>query len=300
MTECNSYDGGGASGISNSYASSLWVIDFLFTCAQYGAAGVNLHGGGNGNGYTPIADLNGYVTAARPEYYGILMFTLAGQGTLCTTQLSAGSLNITAYAVQAASGNYNVLLVNKELIQNLELTVQLPSPAQSANLIEMTQLSQGNATPDLTATQGVMIQGSSVTLGSPFVTGAGYTLTANGSQLNCYVPALSAVLIQIVPAPIGPTLVSVNLAGKQNATTILLGGTLQMTAYANYSDGTTTVLPDSHGNSVTGWNTSNHAIAKVSTLGHVTAIGLGTVLIQAMIGNLAANPCALTVVAAAH
>ena len=56
-------------------------------------------------GYTPIADSGGAVVEARPEYYGILLFTLAGQGTLYTTSLSGiGSLNITAYAVKTSSG----------------------------------------------------------------------------------------------------------------------------------------------------------------------------------------------------
>ena len=73
IAECNSFYAGGASGVSNSYASSLWVIDFLFNCAQGGALGVNLHGGGNGPGYTPIADWNGIIQGVRPEYYGILV-----------------------------------------------------------------------------------------------------------------------------------------------------------------------------------------------------------------------------------
>ena len=298
MTECNSYYDGGASGASNSYASSLWVIDFLFNCVQFGAAGANLHGGGNSDGYTPIADSDGVVMSVRPEYYGILFFTLAGPGTLYATQLSVGSLNITAYAVKAASGNLNLILVNKEQIQNLELTVQLPQSANSASLLEMTQLSEGAASPELTAIQGVMIQGASVSLGSAFSTGAGYTLTANGSQLNCYIPALSAVLIKIIPTPIGPNLVSAYLEAKGGATTIVLGGTLQFTVYGNYSDGSVAALPDAHGNTVTGWNTSNHAIAKISTLGHVTAMSLGQVNIEATVGNLAAHTYEVTVVAA--
>jgi hypothetical protein len=274
------------------------VIDFLFNCAQGGAVGVNLHGGGNSNGYTPIADWNGVVQGARPEYYGILFFTMAGPGTLCATQLSAGSLNATAYAVQAASGNLNLVIVNKDPVQNLQLTIQLPQSVASATLLEMTQLSGGAVTPQLTATSGVMIQGSAVNLGSPFVAGAPYTLTTDGSQLNCYVPALSAVLIQVVPVPPGPTLISVYLEGKQGATTIVLGGTLQFTAYGNYSDGSVGSLPDAYGNSVTLWNTSNHAIAKISTLGHATAMGVGTVNIEATVGTMMAGPCQVTVVAA--
>jgi Bacterial Ig-like domain (group 2) len=297
MSECNSFYASGASGVSNSYASSLWVIDFLFNCAQGGAVGTNLHGGGNSAGYTPIADWNGVVQDVRPEYYGILFFTLAGPGTLYTTQLSAGSLNVTAYAVLAPTGDLNLVIVNKDQIQNLQLTVQLPQSANSASLVEMTQLSQGATGPDLTAIQGVTIQGAGVNLGSPFSAGAAYTIITNGAQLNCYVPALSAVLIQIVP---GPTLVSAYLAGKGGATTIVLGGTLQFTAYGRYSDGSVGSLPDAHGNTVTGWNTSNHAVAKISTLGHATALSLGTVNIEATIGGLSASPCEVTVIAASH
>jgi hypothetical protein len=296
ITECNSFYAGGASGVSNSYAASLWVIDYLFNCAQAGAVGTNLHGGGNSDGYTPIADWNGVVTQVRPVYYGMLFFTLAGPGTLYATQLAAGSLNITAYAVEAPSGNLNLVIVNKDQIQNLQLTVKLPQSAKSASLLEMTQLSAGAASPDLTATQGVTIQGSTVNLGSTFSAGAGYSLIANGSQLNCYIPALSAVLIQIVPIPPGPTLISAYVAGKGGALTIVLGGTLQFIAYGNYSDGSVARLPDAHGNTVTAWNTSNHAVAKISSLGHATAISLGRVYIEATIGTLAASPCEMTVI----
>jgi hypothetical protein len=197
MSECNSFSNGGASGVSDSYASSLWVIDYLFNCAQGGAAGVNFHGGGDGPGYTPIADGAGSVVGARPEFYGILLFTLAGQGTLYTTQISAGSLNVTAYAVKRSSGGLNLVVVNKDLTQNLQLTAQLPESARSATLLEMTQLTSGNSAPDLTATSGVTIQGASVNTDGTFSPSASYTLNPSGSKLECYVPALSAVLIQI-------------------------------------------------------------------------------------------------------
>jgi hypothetical protein len=197
MSECNSFYNGGASGVSDSYASSLWVIDYLFNCAQGGASGVNFHGGGNGPGYTPIADNAGSVVGARPEFYGILLFTLAGQGTLYTTQLSAGSLNVTAYAVKESSGDLNLIVVNKDLTQNLQLTTQLPQSTSSATLLAMTQLTSGATTPDLSATSGVTIQGGSVNPDGTFSPAAAYTLEPSASQLTCYVPALSAVLIQI-------------------------------------------------------------------------------------------------------
>jgi hypothetical protein len=296
LSECNSFYASGASGVSNAYASALWVIDFLFNCAQGGSVGVNLHGGGNNPGYTPIADWNGVVQSVRPEYYGILLFTLAGPGTLYATQLSVGSLNATAYAVGAPSGDINLVLVNKDPLQNLQLTVQLPQPVRSATLVEMNQLSAGAASPSLTATQGITIQGSTVNLGSPFAAGAGYTLTATGSQLNCYVPALSAVLINIVP---GPTLVSVYVAAKGGATTIVQGQVLQYTTYGRYSDGSVAAMPDAYGNFVAGWNTTNHAMVKISGSGKATALTLGQVNIEATVGTITGTPCQVTVIAAA-
>jgi hypothetical protein len=197
MSECNSFYNGGASGVSDSYASSLWVIDYLFNCAQGGAVGVNFHGGGDGPGYTPIADSDGSVVEARPEFYGILLFTLAGPGTLYATQVNAGSLNVTAYAVKGSSGGFNLIIVNKDSTQNLQLSVQLPSSASSATLTEMTQLSSGATGPQLSATSGVAIQGASVNPDGSFSPAAAYTLTVSGSQLTCYVPALSAVLVEI-------------------------------------------------------------------------------------------------------
>lgn len=198
MSECNSYYNGGANGISDAYCSSLWVIDFLFDCALNGCTGTNFHGGGNGAGYTPIADSGGAVVEARPEYYGMLLFALAGQGTLYSTALAGiGSLNVTAYAVKTSSGGLNIILVNKDSAQNLKLTVTLPQNADSATLLEMTQLSAGANGPSLNATSGVSIQGASVGANGSFSPGTAYTLSPSGTELTCYVPYLSAVLIRV-------------------------------------------------------------------------------------------------------
>jgi hypothetical protein len=76
------------------------------------------------------------------------------------------------------------------------------------------------------------------------------------------------------------------------------GGTLQFTAYGTYSDGTVEELPDLQGNAVTLWNTSDHAVAKISSLGHVTAMGPGTANIVATVGTIMAAPWKVTVSAA--
>jgi hypothetical protein len=92
-----------------------------------------------------------------------------------------------------------------------------------------------------------------------------------------------------------PTIVSAYLVSKGEGHTIVLGRTLQFIAYATYSDGSVGALPDAYGNKVTLWNTSNHAVAKISSLGHATALGIGTVNIEGTIGTLKATPWTVTV-----
>ncbi len=191
MSETNSFYNGGASGVSDSYASSLWVIDHLATIALNGGSGVNMHGGGNGTGYTSIADSNGVVVGARPEFYGLLMFALMGQGSLLTTSVSAGSLNLTAYSVQPSGGGVNILLVNKDSTQNVQATIACGQGVKLATLLQMTG-------PGLSATSGVTIQGASVNLDGSFTPGAPYAATQiSGMMVTCYIPALSAVLLQV-------------------------------------------------------------------------------------------------------
>ena len=69
ITECNSCFGGGKDGVSNTFASALWVADFMLQVAAAGCIGVNLHGGGDGL-YTPIESIED-AQVLRPLYYGM-------------------------------------------------------------------------------------------------------------------------------------------------------------------------------------------------------------------------------------
>jgi hypothetical protein len=188
MTETNSYFNGGAPGVSNSYASALWVIDHLFNICHGGGAGANLHGGGDGPGYTPIADHNGAVTGARPSYYGMLLFTMAGEGTVLETAVSAGQLNVSAYALQRADGLLAIVVVNKEPKHSLKLSIDCGRSVKSALLL-------GMSGPSLDATSGVRLQDAEVHNDGSFSPKRPYTLTTSGNEVSAYVEPLGAVLI---------------------------------------------------------------------------------------------------------
>jgi hypothetical protein len=77
--------------------------------------------------------------------------------------------------------------------------------------------------------------------------------------------------------------------------TMTTGSTMQMVAQGTYSDGSTGTLPDTEGNAVTWWDTSDHAIAKISSQGKATAVGPGSVNLEAMVGSLKVTPWSVTV-----
>jgi vacuolar-type H+-ATPase subunit F/Vma7 len=185
--ETNNFYGGGVSGVSNAFGAALWTTDFLFQVAEGGAAGLCMHGGSN-NFYTPIVDNNGIVAGVSPEFYGMLLFTLAGTGQLRQTTISS-SLNATAYAV-ATSSALNVVIINKDSTQNLQATVDVNQSVSSATLLQMSNSS-------LTATTGTTIQGASVGSNNTFSPGTPYGLQISSGNISAYVPAGSAVLIQV-------------------------------------------------------------------------------------------------------
>ncbi len=118
ICETNSFSGGGKPGVSDTLASALWVLDFMFALASAGCAGVNMETGVNHRGfissYSPIGDdEHGHYTAT-PEFYGMLAFAQGGKGHLIASNLEAGSRNLKAYATQQGKDRVVFTLINKE------------------------------------------------------------------------------------------------------------------------------------------------------------------------------------------
>ena len=92
--ECNTFSGHGQSGVSDTLISGLWALDLMFENAIHGSSGVNFHGGETGMDgtkpfyYEPIMESNGAVVQVQPEYYGMLLMTLAGTGSAVSTTVS--------------------------------------------------------------------------------------------------------------------------------------------------------------------------------------------------------------------
>jgi hypothetical protein len=190
FSETNSYLYGGSPGVSDAYASALWVIDHLFNIALGGGSGVNMQGGDVGY-YTPIANCGASILEARPEYYGLLFFSLVGQGTLLRTTFSNKEFKATVYTVLAASGGMSIVIVNKEVFQSLKITIDCGKTINGADLIELRSTA-------LSATTGQTLQGGTVDNDGSITLGTHYApANSSSSWVTCYVPAISAVLLRV-------------------------------------------------------------------------------------------------------
>lgn len=131
ISEMNSVDCGGTDGVSNVFASTLWVMDALFNLASVGTDGVNIFSdeGDNydlfsfypypvptGNLYPLSCTFNtGGSCQIRPEYYGFMVFQQATQnGAKLLPVTLTTSNNISLWATLDASNTVRVLVINKD------------------------------------------------------------------------------------------------------------------------------------------------------------------------------------------
>jgi hypothetical protein len=119
LGEAGSAWGGGIAGFSDTYAVSLWTIDFLFELAQAGLDGVNFHGGGTSH-YTAIkedvdkASGKAIISASAP-YYGMLVFAeaVAHGARFVPVQTTDPATRVKFWATIDSGGIVRVVVINK-------------------------------------------------------------------------------------------------------------------------------------------------------------------------------------------
>lgn len=178
IDETNSAAGGGITGVSDTYASALWSLDYSLLMAQDGFNGLNFHGGlgvcdaplynGKFQIYTPIcaanaADESAKVYTAAPEYYGLYLADHMGSGRFLPVKISSGGSaaapNLSAYAVRGDDGKIRVAVIEKDATTAASVNIAIHftggHSGTSAALVHLTGKSLASA-------QGVQIQGVSV------------------------------------------------------------------------------------------------------------------------------------------
>jgi uncharacterized protein (TIGR03437 family) len=191
MAETNSCYNGGQKGVSDVFASALWGVDYMFTLAGRGAAGVNFHGGGGGT-YTPIANSGGQTTA-RPLYYALLLFRAAARGRLVPLDITTNGVNLTAYGALDTDGTLRVLVINKDLTQDAAVTIAPDIVYAPAFLAAV---AMRLSAPAIDSTSGVTLGGAEVGHDGSWVPATIETGGIRGDgKYYGLVPAASALLV---------------------------------------------------------------------------------------------------------
>jgi hypothetical protein len=115
IDEMGSVSCDGHAGVSNAFASALWVTDALFEAARAGVSGVNLHSFPNSdNGLFDLLDTpTGWIGDVHPIYYGALMFAQADpEGARILEIPSPAPSTLRIWATIGADHRVRVLIIN--------------------------------------------------------------------------------------------------------------------------------------------------------------------------------------------
>jgi hypothetical protein len=193
INEVNSFFGGGKEGVSDTFASALWCLDYLFTLASRGCAGANLETDINQLGfishYSPIVHDASGVCSARPEYYGMLAFAMAGRGELLSTRIEKDERNLTAYATRDAGGAIYLTVINKELSEDATIECPLPSGYSTAESFSLRAQSPNSKT-------GVTFAGSAVRQDGSWTPRRGDDVPIENGSVQVAVPHAAAVVFR--------------------------------------------------------------------------------------------------------
>lgn len=193
--ELNSVSCGGASGVSDTFASALWIMDTLFNLDRVGVDGVNIHTFRSAR-YAPFTfqrRAGRWSGRVRALYYGLLMFSRAAPpGSRLLPTRHAGGPALRIWTTRGPDGRLRVLLINDALHRAQTVAVRLPGAGAPAELQRLTS-------PGISARGGLRLAGQ--TYAAPTLTAAltGRRRAARvAPQRHRYVvrlPAASAALL---------------------------------------------------------------------------------------------------------
>jgi hypothetical protein len=153
--EMNSVACDGRQGVSNTFASALWMLDMLFNFAQVGVDGVNVHTlpGAAYQLFSFARQGARWEASVAPEYYAMLMFAHAFPPGARRLPVTGGDGPVKVWATRAADGTVRVVLINKDT--TAPHTVQLQTPGLGGANLEWLRA------PSADATTGVTLGGQS-------------------------------------------------------------------------------------------------------------------------------------------
>jgi hypothetical protein len=194
INEVNSFSGGGKPGVSDTFGSALWCLDYLFTLASYECEGVNMETDINQLGfishYSPIVHDEAGRCSARPEYYGMLAFSLAGKGELLKLAIERADVNVSAYASRNPNGLLCITVVNKDFARDAAVQTTLPEGYSNAVAVRL-------SAPSMESKDQVTLAGAEVSIDGTWTPKPPEKIKMTAGTVQLFVPHSSAVLLQL-------------------------------------------------------------------------------------------------------
>jgi hypothetical protein len=198
IDEINSVTCNGKLGVSNTFASALWVIDALFAIAADGVDGVNIHTYPDAaNGLFDFDQAGGqWQASVHPLYYGALMFAQAAPAGSRLLRIRAGAQDqVRVWATRAPDHRIRVLLLNDSQTRAARALVRASGGAGPAAVERL-------RAPSAYATGGVTLGGES--FGARTGTGVlapprPQVLAPRSGAYAVALPAASATLLTLAP-----------------------------------------------------------------------------------------------------
>jgi len=202
LEETNNFFHGGAADVSDTFASALWALDYLYWWASHGAQGLNFHTGDNvAAGETQTASRYAAFWASNAGYsvhplgYGLKAFDLGAHGRLLPVDFVANrdGIHLTAYAVRGGRSVF-ITLINKE--EERAAVVDIPLPASYTQAQEMLLSAPKN---DISAKSGITLGGAPITDEGRW-SGAWSSLPRPSSdrKLSINLPPATAAVIKLI------------------------------------------------------------------------------------------------------
>ena len=193
INEVNSFSGGGKEGVSGTFGEALWCLDYMFDLASHACNGVNMETDINQLGfisfYSPIVHDATGVCSARPEYYGMLAFAMAGHGQLLKAEYDPGEINLTAYATKDEHATIYLTVINKDFARDATIECELPEGYKNAEAYRL-------SAPSVEAKTGVTFAGSAVAENGAWIRGGPEVMPIKARAGTSTVPHTSALVLR--------------------------------------------------------------------------------------------------------